>query len=76
MENLEGFTTIQKEAYLSVKKEIMNATEEELDEMIKEDNPDFVTTDNIDDKREFELDLQHAYISQASDSDCQTVYLS
>ena len=75
MENLQGFTDIQKKAYLSVKKEIMDATEEELDEMIKEDNPDFVS-DSLEEKQNFELDLQHSYIAQASDNDCQTVYLS
>ena len=74
MENLQGFTDIQKEAYLSVKKEIMDATEEELDEMIKEDNPDFVA-DTIEEKQKFELELQYAYIAQASDNDCQIVYL-
>ena len=74
MENLQGFTDIQKEAYLSVKKEIMDATEEELDEMIKEDAPDFVA-DTIEEKQNFELELQYAYIAQASDNDCQIVYL-
>ena len=74
MDNLQGFTDIQKKAYLSVKKEIMDATEEELDEMIKEDNPDFIS-DDIMDKINFELDLQYSYIAQASDNDCQTVYL-
>ena len=75
MDNLQGFTDIQKQAYNSVKKEIMNATEKELDEMIKEDNPDFVS-DSLEEKQNFELDLQHSYIAQASDNDCQTVYLS
>ena len=75
MDNLQGFTNIQKKAYQICKDEIMNATEEELDEMIKEDNPDF-SSDNIEEKQNFELDLQYNYIEQASDNDCHTVYLS
>ena len=71
---MEGFTDIQRKAYESAYDQIMNATEEELDEWNKEDNPD-VSFETVEEKQNFRLLLEHAYIENASDEDCKKIYL-